>query len=207
MMIGVSELTKLNPSDNMANAMEFTNVENFVNDSEVANIGDIQARKFEYRLDEKAAKGKLIKGAKRIPFEIVEKSSSSNLIFNLGSWNTVAQPSLRYWNEGKGSKTCRIGETTVRIADVKTGKDAGGKHIDTQVIFFSNRDKIVLHCYNTTQLILVNGHGYSKFIEVFLKPYFESKIALNTEKIKKFNDTALDTLGAKSILKAYLKHT
>ena len=170
-----------------------------VNDSKVANIGDIQARQFEYKLDEKAATGKLIKGAKRLPFEIVEKSSSSNLVFNLGSWNIIAQPSLRYWNKGKGSKTCRIGETTVKIADVKTGKDARGNHIDTQVIFFSNRDKVVLHCYNTTQLILVNGHGYSKFIEMFLKPYFESKIALNTEKIKQFNDTALDTLGSKRV--------
>ena len=79
----------------------------------------------------------------------------------------------------------------VRIADVKTGKDAGGKHIDTQIVFFANRDKVMLHCYNTTQRILVNGHGYAKLIQMFLKPYFESKINMNLENIHQFNEDVL----------------
>ena len=148
----------------MANAMEFAGVENVVIDSELVIRRDT-TRKFEYNLDDKAAKGKLIKGAKRNPFEIVENSSSSNLIFNLGSWNNVVMPSVRYWRDAKDTKSCIIGENIVKIVDVKTGKDIGGKHIDTQIVFFSNRDKIVLHCYNTTQLILVNGHGHAKLLK------------------------------------------
>ena len=187
MTISLLKLTEFTSSDNMANAIEFTSVEGLVKDSEVAVIRD-EARKFEYKLSDKAARGKLIKGGKRIPFEVVENSSSSNLVFNLGSWNFVVKPSFKYWTEVKGNKTCRIGDTVVRIADVRTGKDIGGKHIDTQIVFFANRDKVVLHCYNTTQLILVNGHGYAKLIQIFLKPYFESKIQMNIDEVNLFNE-------------------
>ena len=117
----------------MAITMEYTSVDMFVRDSETVERRKI-ARKFEYALDEKAAKAKLIKGAKRSP--------SSNLIFSPGSWNSVVLPTLGYWDEVKGNKTCKIDDLTVKIADLKTGKDVGGKHIDTQVIFFLNRDKM-----------------------------------------------------------------
>ena len=60
-----------------------------------------------------------------------------------------------------------------------------GNHIDTQVVFYVNRDKVVLHCYNTTQLILVNGHGYLNLVEALLKPYFEAKIDSLRDYIKK----------------------
>ena len=190
----------------MANAIEFTSVECLVKDSEVLVTRE-EARKFEYKLNDKAAKGKLIKGGKRIPFEVVGNSSSSNLVFNLGSWNYVVKPSFKYWTEVKGNKTCRIGDTIVRIADVKTGKDIGGKHIDTQIVFFANRDKVVLHCYNTTQLILVNGHGYAKLIEMFLKPYFESKIQMNLNEINVFNENALSSLGSKTVKRSDVKYT
>ena len=190
----------------MANAIEISSVDDLVKDSEIVNYKDT-VRKFEFQLDEKAAKAKLVKNAKKIPFEIVENSSSSNLVFSPGSWNSVVQPSMRYWDEVKGTKTCKIDDRIVRIADVKTGKDVGGKHIDTQIVFFSNRDKVVLHCYNTTQLILVNGHGYADFIKVFLKPFFEAKIKMNEEDIVRFNNTVLDTLGSKRVKRSDVKYT
>ena len=76
----------------MAKAIEMTSVENFVKDSELVKAKDT-VRAFDYKLDEKAAKGKLIKGAKRGSFEIVKNSSSCNLVFNLGSWYHVVKPS------------------------------------------------------------------------------------------------------------------
>ena len=190
----------------MANAIEISSVDDLVKDSEIVNYKDT-VRKFEFQLDEKAAKAKLVKNAKKIPFEIVENSSSSNLVFSPGSWNSVVQPSMRYWDEVKGTKTCKIDDRIVRIADVKTGKDVGGKHIDTQIVFFSNRDKVVLHCYNTTQLILVNGHGYADFIKVCLKPFFEAKIKMNEEDIVRFNANVLDTLGSKRVKRSDVKYT
>ena len=90
------EMSFSTQSDKMAKAIEFTSIDEFVKDSEVINYSD-KKRKFEYDLNEKSAKSKLIKGAKRGPFEMVKKTASSNMLFNLGSWNKVVSPSIRYW--------------------------------------------------------------------------------------------------------------
>ena len=82
----------------------------------------------------------------------------------------------------------------MKISSLKTGTEAGGKHVDTQIVFFINREKAVCHFYNTTQLILVNGHGSSKLVEEFLVPYFESLVDKNTKEIFKYIDEALYTL-------------
>ena len=64
----------------MAAAIELKSLENIISDSEILKG---HAREFEYKLDNKAATAKLIKGAKRISLEIVPNSSSCNLVFNL----------------------------------------------------------------------------------------------------------------------------
>ena len=56
----------------------------------------IGERRFEYDLDDKATKAKLVKGSKRAPFLVEENSTSSNLIFSTGSWFHIALPSVRY---------------------------------------------------------------------------------------------------------------
>ena len=104
-------------------------------------------RAFEYLLNEKSAKAKLIKGAKRIPFDVEDNSSSSNLIFSVGSWKNAVLPSVSYWKEVKGNKSCIVGDYTVRVAGVKVGVDKSGKNVDTQVVFYGGRDKIVCHIY------------------------------------------------------------
>ena len=106
------KVKKLNKIDNMAKTIEMINVDSVVRDSELEKHNDVP-RGFEYNLDEKAAKGKLIKGAKRASFEIVRNSSSCNLIFNLGSWNNVVLPSIRYWSDINGFMSCTIGKTIV----------------------------------------------------------------------------------------------
>ena len=81
------------------------------------------------------------------------------------------------------NKKCSIDDIEITIVSIKTGKAVIGKHIDTQVIFFVNRSKVVCHFYNTTQLILVNGNGYANFVNHFLKPFFESKIPIYEKKL------------------------
>ena len=188
----------------MISIKEFDVVE-FVKDSEIAKPSEVK-RTFEYNLSDKAAKAKLIKGAKRIPFDIVEHSSSSNLIFSPGAWNHVVLPTMRYWNQSKGGKMCKIGDTVVKIASVDIGKEGGGKHIDTVVVFYADKDKVVCHLYNTTQLILVNGHGYARLIEIFLKPFFESKISFNIPDIDDYNKQVLQTLGSKQVKRSTVKY-
>ena len=190
----------------MAKAIEITSLETLIKESELIITKDDE-RAFDYNLNEKTAKNKLMKGAKRTAFEIVKNSSSSNLIFNLGTWANVVLPLIRYWNGVKG-ECCKVGETVIKIADVKSGKNIGGKHIDTQDVFFANRDKIVMHFYNTTQLVLVNGHGYDRFIDIFLRPFLEAKIDSNLEVIKAYNNQALEALGgSKMVKRSSVKYT
>ena len=149
----------------MAKAIEMTSsIEDMIKDSEVIICID-KRRTFKYELNDKAAKAKLIKGAKRIPFEIVEKSASSNLIFSIGAWDRIVNPSVHYCEQVQGNKSCGIGSTTITVVSVKKGTETSGKHIDTQIVFLFNREKVVCHFYNTTQLILVNGHGYLNMIK------------------------------------------
>ena len=190
----------------MAQAIEMSSIDAFVKESEVMNCGE-ERRSFQYNLNEKAVKDKLVKGAKINPFEVVENKLSSNLIFNLGAWERIVLPSILYWNLVKGNKSCQVGSINVTVASVKSGIETGGKHVDTQIIFYCNRDKVVCHFYNTTQLILVNGHGYSNLIDVFLKPYFESRIASSLSDIAFYNEHALEILGSKRVKRSSVKYT
>ena len=105
-----------------------------------------------------------------MPFEVEENSTSSNLVFSAGAWFHVALPSAKYFGEVKAEKTCKVGDYTVKVVGVKMGKEINGKHVHTQIVFYADRDKIVCHLYNTTQLILINGLGYRKFIDLFFNP-------------------------------------
>ena len=54
-------------------------------------------RLFTYDLDEKATKAKLIKGAKRNPFEIVEKKTCVVINNSDGTFQNVTKPTLDTW--------------------------------------------------------------------------------------------------------------
>ena len=76
-----------------------------------------------------------------------------------------------------------MGDHTIKVAGIKSGKDENGMNVVSKVVFYfeksgSRHDKIVCHLYNTTQLLLVNGHGYKEFINVFLMPFFEANVCL-----------------------------
>jgi hypothetical protein len=73
-------------------------IEDIVNDSEVMKSSE-NRRTFEYNLNDKAAKGKLLKGAKRDSLEVVKNQTSTNLVFNVGAWNHLVLPSIKYWNQ------------------------------------------------------------------------------------------------------------
>ena len=60
--------------------------------------------------------------------------------------------------------------------------------------------------YNTTQRILVNGHGFANFIEKFLKPFFNSKLSLNLEDIASYNKQVIETLGPRQVKRATVKY-
>ena len=185
--------------------VKLDSIDEIVKDSEIMKNDEIK-RTFEYNMNDKAAKAKLVKGAKREAYEVVKNQSSCNIDFSVGSWNHIVLPTIQYFKKIRGEKTCIVGHLEVKVASVKSGKDIIGKHIDTQIVFFSNRDKVVCHFYNTTQRILVNGHGYLKFVEEFLSPYFESKLSTYENDIKDFNNLVLDTLGNRMVKRSDIKY-
>ena len=139
-----------------------------------------------------------MRGAKRSLFEIVKKPSSSNLDFSLGAWNYVVLPTIGYWCKVKEEdRTCKVDSVMIKIVNVDLGKEAGGKHVDTKVVFNANGEKVVCHLYNTTQRIMVNGQGYENFIQIFLQPYFEEKLSQNIQKIEEYNRGALAAISGK----------
>ena len=186
-------------------AIEMKSIQDVVKDSEILRTAE-NRRTFEYNLNDKKAKGKLLKAAKRDAFDVVINKTSCNLVFSVGGWKQLVLPTVQYWAQNRINKTCTIEDIEITIVSVKTGKDVVGKHIDTQVIFFVDRNKIVCHFYNTTQLILVNGHGYSAFVEHFLKPFFETKIPLYEEEIESYNNLVLETLGFKKVKRSDVKY-
>ena len=161
---------------------------------------------FDYELNDKAAKAKLVKGSKRIPFEVEENLTSITMIFSVGAWLTAVLPAARYWNEIKSDKTCKVGDISVRVGGIKAGKDANGMHVVSQVVFYADRDKVICHLYNTTQKILVNGHGYKRLVELFLKPFFHSKIESCPQEIQTLNEEVSLKFGAKTVKRSNIKY-
>ena len=54
-------------------------------------------RKFEYTLNDKATKAKVMKAAKRIPhIKEEENSTSANLVFSAGAWQCVVFPTVEF---------------------------------------------------------------------------------------------------------------
>ena len=186
-------------SINASTCDEIVTIEDHVKNSEVLKNMNSSIT-FDYELRDKAAKTKLVKAAKRTPIEMEENSTSTNLTFSPGSWYNVVQPSIRYWNESQ-EKTCKVGDYEIKVGGVKYGKENTGKHVNTKVVFFADREKVVCHFYNTTQLILINGHGYKKFIDLFLKPFLVSKIY----EIEQFNDDVIKKLGPKTVKRNDIK--
>ena len=76
-------------------AIEMKSIQEIVDASELAKSSE-NKRSFEYNLDDKTAKAKLVKGGKRIPFDLVQNSTSSNLVFSIGAWNHVVLPTVKY---------------------------------------------------------------------------------------------------------------
>ena len=112
------------------NDVQTVSMKNYVTDS----MNYKNSRNFDYRLNEKSAKSKLMKSTKRAPFEIEENSTSSTMLFCLGSWYGIVLSSIAYWDEIRAEKTCNIGGYKVRIIGFKTGTDSTSKHIDTQIV-------------------------------------------------------------------------
>ena len=154
-------------------------------------------RAFEYTLNKKRAKAKLLKGAKRENHLDVEfKSGCANLRFSNGSYFKLILPLLRNWFEEKDN-IIKIDDTDIEVIEVEAGRESLGQHMDTKLVVMVNGDRLVLHAYNGTQNLMIQGKNYKKFASNCLEPFFRQKIEENIEMITHFNDEVKDSLGEK----------
>ena len=68
------------------------------------------------------------------------------------------------------------------MSEFKEGYEENNKHFDSKIVFLVNRTKIVVHSYNSTQNMKVEGKGYIDFINVFLRSLVSPK------KLQKYKD-------------------
>ena len=134
-------------------------------------------RQFNFEFTDKKARANLIKSTERRHFQIESKQKSSNLKFSAGAFVLVAKPMITEFHAMFNKK---IGfqeeDMVICVNEYKDGMDLNNKHVDTKIALSVNNKKVVLHSYNSTQNIKVDGSGYLQFIERFLAPTIQSKI-------------------------------
>ena len=153
-------------------------------------------RKFGYKLNQKATKTKLLKGALKAPFEKEIKSTCLVLTFNDGSYFYSVLPLVELWKAKNATQDMiKLGDVEIKVSEVKPGKEVGGMCVDTLVKFEINGSKVVVHCYNTKAKMLINGSGYSSFSMKYLEPYIKKTIGDNLVDIQNYNKVVTETFS------------
>ena len=66
---------------------------------------------------------------------------------------------LRIWHQ-KVDEIVEINGTEVKLIEVDAGIENSAKHVDTKLVVMANNDRLVLHAYNGTQNLMVQGKNY-----------------------------------------------
>ena len=155
-------------------------------------------RQFNFELTDKKAKANLIKSTERKHFEVEHKQRSTNLKFSAGAYVLVAKPMI---NEFQAMFNKKIGfqeeDMVICVTEYKDGMDLNNKHVDTKIVLSVNSKKVVLHSYNSTQNIKIDGSCYLQFIERFLAPTIQSNIDKLSTKISEYDRKVHTSLAAR----------
>ena len=153
-------------------------------------------RKFDYKLNQKNARTKLLKGATKNPLNKEMKSTCAILNLNDGSYFYVILPLIEKWKQTQSSgESIQFEGLDIYVTEVKSGKEQSGMVVDVLVKFVVGNDKVVAHCYNTKQKLMVNGSGYTNFVDKYLEPYLKRGIEENILEIQKYNTVVTETFG------------
>ena len=155
-------------------------------------------RKLNFKMTDKKAKAYLLKAASRVHFNIETNEKSKNVRFSAGAFIMVAKPMIKECEAKFQSKSFILHENMeISVFEFRDGLELNNKHFDTKIVFFVNGNKIVMHCYNSTQNIKVEGSIYLHFIRRFLEPLFLSNIEIMKAKIIEYDKAVIKTLNAK----------
>ena len=174
---------------------------------EVTTVASIEepvstgGRVHDYVLNNKRTKTKLLKGAKRTNnLDIERKSGVVNMLFDDGSYFEVVLPLLRLWHKNK-DETFVINGREIKVVESDEGIENSGQQVDTKLVLLANNDRFVVHAYNSTQKLMVQGKNYEQFAINCLEPYFRTKILASKDKIAQINTEVKEVLGGKNVIK------
>ena len=68
------------------------------------------------------------------------------------------QPHLKEWHDNPQSFV-KNNEYEIQIVEIEKGFDKAKKHVDTKLVMISSEQRYVLHVYNTTQNLMVQGRN------------------------------------------------
>ena len=143
-------------------------------------------RVFNYKRKDQTAKKNLLAVVKRVMFEMEHKQKSTKIKFSAGAYLEAVLPTVRGWSDLNG-KSFHFNGNIIQVSEFQAGYEENNKHFDSKIVFLTNGNRIVVHSYNSTQNMKVEGKGYLNFIEIFLEPYFRDILSKLTEKIKTYN--------------------
>ena len=130
-------------------------------------------------------RAKLLRGSKRTNHLDVEiKSGCVNMRFSDGAYFEVVLPLLRDWH-GQVKKPFKLNDLDIVVDEADPGIDSSEKHMDTKLVIIVNTDRLVLHAYNSTQNLMVQGKNHENFAVNILNPilnkrYKKQRIRLRT---------------------------
>ena len=168
-------------------------------DLDIADVTSVEeGRKFKFQLTDKKAKSNLIKSAGRSHFLVETKQMSKNLKFSAGAYLQVAKQLIKECEHKFRSQTSFTqNNLNIKVQDYRDCLELNDKHFDTKIVFLVNEQKVVMHCYNSTQNLMVNGSIYEELIEEFLEPLFRFNIERMKVSINEYDKAIVASLGAK----------
>ena len=156
-------------------------------------------RKFNYNMNEKKANAKILKGAMRESHLNLEiKSTCVNMRFSDGSYHKIVLPLLREWSQ-LVHKTINIDGKEFKIIESNIGTDISENHIDTKFVLMFNGNRVVVHVYNGTQNLMVQGRNFVDIAVNQLQPFFTKKIEESIDVIESINEEIKEKLGNRKI--------
>ena len=161
-----------------------------------ANEDDKQnkAHTFQYNLNTAKTKKKIYEGALRDHFQREDKKGCINLIFSGGAFNVVVFKAINELQNGP--KHFIVGKEEVEKISIDPRKELSGKHVDTKIEFKVNTDKIVIHIYNSTQKLTIQGRKHKWFVDNYLELFIKLRISKALPEIELINKTVITSLNS-----------
>ena len=157
-----------------------------------------EERKLNFKLTDKKVRSNLLKSAERRHLEVEHKQNCTNIRFSPGAYLFVGKKLIDECEEKQKQGSVFVYENlSIKVDEFKTGKELNNKHFDTKIVFAVDGQKVVIHCYNSTQNLKVEGSIYLSFIDRFLYPLLITQVQDVKESIAQYDSKLKETFSTK----------